>query len=67
MIKLHGQGAYLAGGTTIIPADADAPAKLQAAAGRAPSPAEAKKDTIAYGIHAREQAVVDIHHGIGML
>ena len=50
MIKLHEQGAYLVGGQTIIPADQDAAAKLQAAAGSAPAPAEAKKQTIAYGI-----------------
>ncbi|MBQ9061351.1 MAG: hydratase [Eubacterium sp.] len=50
MIKLHEQGAYLVGGQTIIPADADAPAKLQAAAGKTVSPADAKKETIAWGI-----------------
>ena len=49
-MKLHEQGAYLVGGQMIIPADQDAPAKLEAAAGRSVSPAEAKKETIAYGI-----------------
>ncbi len=50
MIQLLNSGAYLVDGTQVIPADAHAEAKLQAAAGVSPSPEEAKKNTIAYGI-----------------
>ncbi len=52
MIKLLEGGAYLLNGTEVIPADAEAPAKIQAAAGVSADPAEAKKNTIAYGILA---------------
>ena len=50
MIQLFNSGAYLVDGNQVIPADADAAAKLQAAAGVSPSPEEARKNTIAYGI-----------------
>ncbi|MCQ2500715.1 MAG: hydratase [Lachnospiraceae bacterium] len=52
MIKLLNGGAYLLNGTEVIPADAEASAKIQAATGSAPDQAEAKKNTIAYGILA---------------
>ena len=50
MIQLLNGGAYLVDGNQVIAADADAGAKLQAAAGVSPSPEEARKNTIAYGI-----------------
>jgi aconitate hydratase len=50
MIQLLEGGAYLVNGNQVIAADGEAPAKLQAAAGTSPSPEEAKKNTIAYGI-----------------
>ncbi len=50
MIKLLDGGAYLLNGTDVIPADAEAAAKIKAAAGVSADPAEAKKNTIAYGI-----------------
>ena len=50
MIKLLDGGAYLVNGSTVIPADAEAPAALKAAAGVCPMPEEAKKETIAWGI-----------------
>ena len=52
MIKLLDSGAYLLNGTEVIPADAEASAKIQAATGASVDPAEAKKNTIAYGILA---------------
>ncbi len=52
MIKLLDGGAYLVNGTEIVPADAEAAAKLQAQYGVDADPAEAKKNTIAYGILA---------------
>ncbi|MCQ2509013.1 MAG: hydratase [Lachnospiraceae bacterium] len=52
MIKLLDGGAYLLNGTEVIPADAEASAKIQAATGASVDPAEAKKNTIAYGILA---------------
>ncbi|HIV25841.1 MAG TPA: hydratase [Candidatus Scatomonas pullistercoris] len=50
MIQLLDGGAYLVKGQTLIPADGEAAARLQAEAGVSPSPEEARKETIAYGI-----------------
>ncbi len=50
MIQLLEGGAYLVDGKQVIAADSEAPARLQAAAGVSPSPEEAKKNTMAYGI-----------------
>ena len=50
MIQLLDGGAYLVNGQTVIPADGEAAAKLRAEAGVSPSPEEARKQTIAYGI-----------------
>ncbi|MDO4489879.1 MAG: hydratase [Lachnospiraceae bacterium] len=52
MIKLLDGGAYLLNGTEVIPADAEASAKIQAATGASVDPVEAKKNTIAYNILA---------------
>ncbi len=52
MIKLLDGGAYLLNGTEVIPADAEAAAKIQAATGSSISQEEAKQNTIAYGILA---------------
>ncbi|MDO4616045.1 MAG: hydratase [Lachnospiraceae bacterium] len=52
MIQLLEGGAYLLNGTEVIPADAEAAAKIQAKTGAAPDMEEAKKNTIAYGILA---------------
>ena len=50
MIQLLEGGAYLVDGKQVIAADSEAPDRLQAAAGVSPSPEEAKKNTMAYGI-----------------
>ena len=50
MITLEKTGAYLLNGTTLIPDDADAPARLKAEGQGAVSKAEAAKGTMAYRI-----------------
>ena len=50
MVNLADTGAYLINGSVIIPDKDDAPAKVEAAAGRKVGKEEAVKNTIAYGI-----------------
>ena len=50
MIQLLDGGAYLVNGRTVIPADGEAAARLQAEAGVSTTAEEARKQTIAYGI-----------------
>ena len=50
MIELTEGSVYLVRGNELIPAGQDAEAKIKSLCGRMPSPEEAKKQTIAYGI-----------------
>jgi len=50
MIQLYEGGAYLLGGTELIPDSADAAAQVKAKTGRDVSKEDAAKETIAYGI-----------------
>lgn len=50
MIQLLETGVYLVNGTELIPDDAEADAAVRARTGKAANKAEAKKETIAYGI-----------------
>jgi aconitate hydratase len=50
MIKTYDSGAYLIGGTELIPDNADATAAIAAKTGKETDKATAKKNTIAYGI-----------------
>ena len=49
-MKLHEKGVYLINGTELAAADAEGIAKMKAAGVEVPEPADAKKQTIGYGI-----------------
>lgn len=55
MIELLNTGAYLVNGIDIIPDTEEGRAELKARTGAVPCPADAAKETIAYGILKRPQ------------